>query len=281
MGVSADWRVKRVGGGGSFKAVNSVVDLSASAMLLAQTPVADDEQAPNKLDNFLGCNPLSSSSDHDHLHLNHNFNMGGSGSGSSSSSSMLGLSMIKSWLRTHPPNSNISSSLAGTEIGAPAQALSLSTASASGGGCGIDHNDPQMQTAPPVPPLLLDNSSNDDTPTTLSADSLPRRSADTFGQRTSIYRGVTRFALLPFSLTPHHLLLFIYAYICSLWRSIYCTCMSQYICWDLLAFGAGIDGLGDMRLTFGTIPAVGKAKLAREGKVTVTLVPSSDATSHY
>ncbi|XP_030472309.2 AP2-like ethylene-responsive transcription factor BBM [Syzygium oleosum] len=191
-GDVSDWRVKRVGGDGSFKAVNSVVDLSASAMLLAQTPVADDEQAPNKLDNFLGCNPLSSSSDHDHLHLNHNFNMGGSGSGSASSSSMLGLSMIKSWLRTHPPNSNTSTSLAGTEIGAPAQALSLSTASASGGGCGIDHNDPQMQTAPPAPPLLRDNSSTDDTPTTLSADSLPRRSADTFGQRTSIYRGVTR-----------------------------------------------------------------------------------------
>lgn len=186
-GDVSDWRLKRLGGDGGFKAVNSVVDLSASAMLLAQTPVADDEQPHNKLDDFLGCNPLSSSSDHDHLHLNHNLNKGDTGS--SPSSSMLGLSMIKSWLRTHPPNSNTSTSLAGTEIGAPAQALSLSTASAGGGG--IDHDERQMQTAPPLPPPL-DSSSTDDTPTTLSADSLPRRSVDTFGQRTSIYRGVTR-----------------------------------------------------------------------------------------
>lgn len=214
MGVGADWRVKRMGGDGSFKAVSSVADLSASAMLLAQTPVADDEQPPNKLDNFLGCNPLSSSSDHDHLHLNHNHNKGGSGT--ASSSSMLGLSMIKSWLRTHPPNSNTSTSLAGTEIGAPAQALSLSTASASGGGSAIDRNDPQMQTAPPLPPPL-DNSSTDDTPTTLSVDSLSRRSVDTFGQRTSIYRGVTRFPLLPFSQTPHRLLIYTYAYKCPMW----------------------------------------------------------------
>ncbi|XP_030540729.2 AP2-like ethylene-responsive transcription factor AIL1 [Rhodamnia argentea] len=189
-GDVSDWRVKRVGGDGSFKPVSSVVDLSASAMLLAQTPVAYDEQSHNKVDNFLGCNPLTSSSDRDHLHLNHNHNNGGSGS----SSSMLGLSMIKSWLRTHPPNSHTGTSLAGTEIGEPAQVLSLSTASASGGGCGIDHSDPQMQTAPrprpPHPPL--DVSSTDDTATTLSADSLPRRSVDTFGQRTSIYRGVTR-----------------------------------------------------------------------------------------
>lgn len=193
MDVGADWRVKRVGGDGSFKPVSSVVDL-----ILAQTPVADDEQSPNKLDSFLGCNPLSSSSDHDHLHLNHNHNKGGSGSGSGSSSSMLGLSMIKSWLRTHPPNSHTSTGLAGTEIGAPVQVLSLSTASASGGGCGIDHSGPQMQTAPPPPPHPpLDISSTDDTATTLSADSLPRRSVDTFGQRTSIYRGVTRFPLLP------------------------------------------------------------------------------------
>lgn len=48
-----------------------------------------------------------------------------------------------------------------------------------------------------------------------------------------------------------------------------------------LGFGAGIDGLGDMRLTFGTTPAVGKAKLAREGKVTATLVPLSDTMSYY
>lgn len=49
---------------------------------------------------------------------------------------------------------------------------------------------------------------------------------------------------------------------------------------SLLAFGEGIDGLGDTRLIFGTIPAAGKAKLAREGKVTVTPVPFSDTMSH-
>lgn len=199
MGVGADWRVKRAGGDGSFKAMSSVVDLSASAMLLAQTPGAD-EQPYNKLDNFLGCTPLSSSSDHDRLHLNPDHNKGGSASASASSSSMLGLSMIKSWLRNHPPNSNNSASLAGTEIGAPAQALSLSTASASGGGFGIDHNDPQIQTNTPAPaPPPLDNSSTVDIPTTFSADSLPRRSVDTFGQRTSIYRGVTRFPFFLFT----------------------------------------------------------------------------------
>ncbi|EYU39474.1 hypothetical protein MIMGU_mgv1a022420mg [Erythranthe guttata] len=100
-------------------------------------------------------------------------------------SSTIGLSMIKNWLRNNPE--------AG---GSGAQTLSLSMST----GCS------QSQTSSPLPLVVVGNNiaaaateitsctseSSKDGQSGALLESVPRKSVETFGQRTSIYRGVTR-----------------------------------------------------------------------------------------
>lgn len=78
-----------------------------------------------------------------------------------------------------------------------------------------------------------------------------RKSLDIFGQRTSQYRGVTRFVIVHH---PNSL-----SIIClSLFLPIFCS----------LIFGCiGTNGPVDMKLTFGTIVAKRKDKAGKVGKV--------------
>lgn len=130
-------------------------------------------------------------------------------SGSISNTSSIGLSMIKTWLRNQPvpaPQQDNENDGAGTASSggnsgslASAQTLSLSmstgsqssstlpllTASTAVGGRGGESSssDNKMQKTASG----LDSQTG-------AIEAVPRKSIDTFGQRTSIYRGVTRCA---------------------------------------------------------------------------------------
>lgn len=127
----------------------------------------------------------------------------GGGRGSINNSNSIGLSMIKSWLRNQPAppqqpqeNKNDVASV-GTLTNAQTLSLSMSTGSqsssplplvmASGGSRAESSSSENKQKA-----TALDGQSG-------AVEAVPRKSIDTFGQRTSIYRGVTRFLLLLFS----------------------------------------------------------------------------------
>ncbi|KAE8678638.1 AP2-like ethylene-responsive transcription factor BBM2 [Hibiscus syriacus] len=116
--------------------------------------------------------------------------------GDNSGSSSIGLSMIKTWLRNQPAqtqaeaknNGGASQSLSlsmstGSQTGSPLPLLA--TTSAGGASCGesssSDNNKQQQKT-----PTCMDIAPNG------ASEATPRKSIDTFGQRTSIYRGVTR-----------------------------------------------------------------------------------------
>ncbi|KAF5810043.1 putative transcription factor AP2-EREBP family [Helianthus annuus] len=100
---------------------------------------------------------------------------------SNTATSSIGLSMIKNWLRNNPTPSNQNAATGPQETapmsvfssGARTNELSLSM-----GTGGDDNKRQQMEVATTV------DSEN--------AAAVPRKSIDTFGQRTSIYRGVTR-----------------------------------------------------------------------------------------
>lgn len=169
-----------------------------------------------KLENFLGGNSFA---DHQNEYGGNNNNSysslhlpvtqpepscgGGGGGGDDSTNSnnnnSIGLSMIKTWLRNQPPPENNTSN--NNENGAArVQTLSLSMSTGS-------------QSSSSVPLLNasatngeISSSENKQLPTTsVALDSnqtgaivetaAPRKSIDTFGQRTSIYRGVTRFSI--------------------------------------------------------------------------------------
>ncbi|KAI4350183.1 hypothetical protein L6164_010689 [Bauhinia variegata] len=102
--------------------------------------------------------------------------------------SNIGLSMIKTWLRNQPiaisPSQEHNVNNAGSGVGATnTQSLSLSMTMSSllapNENCSSDNKQP--------------TTTNDTQSQTPSVDqATPRKSVDTFGQRTSIYRGVTR-----------------------------------------------------------------------------------------
>lgn len=125
--------------------------------------------------------------------------------------SSIGLSMIKNWLRNNPTPSNQTDTVGLPEIqengertaamsvysgggggGGRTNELSLSMGTGDGGGFGVsgggdslsvDNKRQQMEVATAVD---SDNGGGG------TAEAVPRKSIDTFGQRTSIYRGVTR-----------------------------------------------------------------------------------------
>ncbi|OIW21774.1 hypothetical protein TanjilG_10673 [Lupinus angustifolius] len=132
-----------------------------------------------------------------------------SAAGSGGGGNSIGLSMIKTWLRNQPPqpdnnnnnknnNTNDSNGVSATPCAAPSgtransvQTLSLSMSTGSqsqlnmvnvgaGKSCSSDNKKPSMAST-----MTLDTQ-------TESIETVPRKSIDTFGQRTSIYRGVTR-----------------------------------------------------------------------------------------
>lgn len=141
---------------------------------------------------------------------------GGGGGSSTNNGNSIGLSMIKTWLRNQPPhsaNNNNNESGGGGNSRNSVQTLSLSMSTGS-----------QSSSSLPLLTASVDNgesSSDNKQPLTTAAlettqtgggavETAPRKSIDTFGQRTSIYRGVTRFSILHQKQTYYeYLLLFL------------------------------------------------------------------------
>jgi AP2-like factor (ANT lineage) len=118
--------------------------------------------------------------------------------GGDNKNSSIGLSMIKTWLRNQPAPTQQDTNNKNNG-GAQSLSLSMSTGSQSaasalpllavnggvnntgGDQSSSDNNKQQKSTTP-----SLDSQTG-------AVESVPRKSIDTFGQRTSIYRGVTRY----------------------------------------------------------------------------------------
>ncbi|KAL3523291.1 hypothetical protein ACH5RR_016125 [Cinchona calisaya] len=155
-----------------------------------------------KLENFLGVGGHS-------LHLPSSQTVE---TNSSNNNTTMGLSMIKSWLRNNPSTQSSQPenkndgheavNIGGVNNNASAQNLSLSmstggsqqasalpllTASCSDGGDGGGESSTSENIQPQngMMTTTLDSQSG-------AIEAVPRKSIDTFGQRTSIYRGVTR-----------------------------------------------------------------------------------------
>ena len=171
-----------------------------------------NQQQQPKLENFLGGHSFGeheqtyggNSASTDYMFPAQPVSAGGGGSGGGSNnnnnSNSIGLSMIKTWLRNQPPNSeniNNNNESGGNIRSSVQQTLSLSMSTGS-----------QSSTSLPLLTASVDNgesSSDNKQPNTSAAldstqtgaiETAPRKSIDTFGQRTSIYRGVTRFFIL-------------------------------------------------------------------------------------
>ena len=109
--------------------------------------------------------------------------------------SSIGLSMIKTWLKNQPAPTQQDTNNK-SNGGAQSLSLSMSTGSQSGSDLpllavnGGGHRTRGEQSS-------SDNNKQQTTPSldsqTGAIEAVPRKSIDTFGQRTSIYRGVTRY----------------------------------------------------------------------------------------
>lgn len=194
----------------------------------------------------------------------------GSGeNGSGCMSGSIGLSMIKSWLRNQPApvaHENQGESSNGLNCNGSAQTLSLSMGTGS-----------QLNTSLPLLAAASasagggersgENKSSGsgglDGQSGAIVEAVPRKSIDTFGQRTSIYRGVTRL------FTDHRNYIF---------KKVLNQSLVWFIC-DFVMFiemtnkwffFIGIDGLVGRKLICGIIAVEGKVRLVREGKVCFT-----------
>lgn len=129
------------------------------------------------------------STDHHHHHEQAQHPNNDINGGAGNNSSTIGLSMIKNWLRNNPSApAPLDNKVAGPPPPPPAASQTLSLSMSTG-----------SQSSSTLP-LLNANATTEsctsdgklDAQTGGAIESVPRKSIDTFGQRTSIYRGVTR-----------------------------------------------------------------------------------------
>ncbi|XP_077228956.1 AP2-like ethylene-responsive transcription factor BBM [Tasmannia lanceolata] len=194
-----DWNMKPM----DINCETNFKTTSELSMLVGSSSNQNLEPEEPKLEDFLGghsfsdhdqklsgCNALQTTYDDSSDYMFSNTPNTGNSS--------IGLSMIKTWLRNQPAppqaeNKNDPASNGGTLTNVQTLSLSMSTGS---------------QSSSPLPLLGVtggsggessssENKQRTSTPTTLDSqtgaiEAVPRKSIDTFGQRTSIYRGVTR-----------------------------------------------------------------------------------------
>lgn len=164
-----------------------------------------ENQEPPKLENFLGIGEVQNRNNNingDYSIYSSVTNTTNNIGSNTNNNNTIGLSMIKNWLRNNPntttPSENDNKEGEGVVVGGGnnAQSLSLSMSTGGGGGGGGENscsseNNKQQENA---------NGTNGsiDAQNNGAIEAVPRKSIDTFGQRTSIYRGVTRYCLFPF-----------------------------------------------------------------------------------
>ncbi|EEF47356.1 Protein AINTEGUMENTA, putative [Ricinus communis] len=224
---SQDWNMKGLGmNPGTTYKTNS--DLSMLMGSSCNTQSIDQNQEP-KLENFLGvhsfsnhehklpaCNTMYNTGTGDYMFQNCSLQQAtpndrtsnGEGTDSinaSSSNSSIGLSMIKTWLRNQPaPTQQQQQQQQETKNtnggGAQSLSLSMSTGSQSGSPLTLLAANGEGNNSSGDHSSSSDNNKQQKTTTltngidsqTGAIEAVPRKSIDTFGQRTSIYRGVTR-----------------------------------------------------------------------------------------
>ncbi|XP_042038076.1 AP2-like ethylene-responsive transcription factor AIL1 [Salvia splendens] len=134
----------------------------------------EDQNRP-KLENFLGVHQENSYNIYQENEATSNPNPN-----PNTTTSTIGLSMITNWLRNNPtPPHAAETKTAPPPSAASSQSLSLSIS----------------QSTTPLPSdtkLATESQTVVSASATVAIESVPRKSIDTFGQRTSIYRGVTR-----------------------------------------------------------------------------------------
>ncbi|XP_027367109.1 AP2-like ethylene-responsive transcription factor BBM [Abrus precatorius] len=180
-----DWNTKGLGSNTEDNYNSQNLLLGTSTSCSSDRNVDSNQQHP-KLENFLGQHSLG---EHDFMFPNSSLKLppqpsekpATCGDGSPKNSSSIGLSMIKTWLRNQTtesdsvPAANTSLSMSTTVSQSSTLALPLLTASVDGESSSSDSKQQQ-----------------DNNQTVAIVENVPRKSVDTFGQRTSIYRGVTR-----------------------------------------------------------------------------------------
>ncbi|XP_028554189.1 AP2-like ethylene-responsive transcription factor BBM2 [Dendrobium catenatum] len=180
-----DWSIKSLDFKGTPSELSMIVDSSGGKRGNMEDVVVDEP----KLEDFLGGHSFSDhepkigslAGDH-YLYSNCSLQVPGVASGGGGNGS-IGLSMIKTWLRNQPAPSGpmMEGNEGGDDVGS-GTSQSLAT-----GGGGDDGGES----------LLLEKEKGGGNCGKTDAQSgaieaVPRKSIDTFGQRTSIYRGVTR-----------------------------------------------------------------------------------------
>ncbi|KAM3360409.1 AP2-like ethylene-responsive transcription factor AIL1 [Capsicum galapagoense] len=171
----------------------------------------ENNQEPPKLENFLGIGEQKLQQ----VCSNNNNNTNNNGDYSiycsppsniiseNNANNIIGLSMIKNWLRNNPNTTTVATTTTNPSCqddkkdnggvmvvvggGGNAQSLSLSMSTGGGGGensCSSENNKQEIVNG--------NNGSIIDGQISGAIEVVPKKSIDTFGQRTSIYRGVTR-----------------------------------------------------------------------------------------
>ncbi|KAM0922076.1 hypothetical protein ACQ4PT_006415 [Festuca glaucescens] len=206
-----DWAMRGLDYHGGSSELSMLVGSSGGRMTV------DDGEAP-KLEDFLGGNSFSDVQDHASSYL---FSSGGAaiGGGAATSShgvdggrggSTIELSMIKTWLRNDNNQAQHEQAMS-TDASATTYACSGALGT-SGNGVGAassrgqqglalsmsmgSNSHPQMPVVAAAAGGGAESTSSEnkrvDSPSAGTGDAVQRKSIDTFGQRTSIYRGVTR-----------------------------------------------------------------------------------------
>uniref|UniRef100_A0ACD5V731 Uncharacterized protein n=1 Tax=Avena sativa TaxID=4498 RepID=A0ACD5V731_AVESA len=201
-----DWAMRGLDYHGGSSELSMLVGSSGGRMTV------DDGEAP-KLEDFLGGNSFSDVQDHAGGYL---FSSGGASMGGAAAAgshgveggrggSTIELSMIKTWLRNDSNQAHHEHEMS-TDASATTYACSAAQG-ANGNGVGArgqqglalsmsmgSNSHPQMPVVAAAGGAESTSSENKrvDSPSAGAGDAVQRKSIDTFGQRTSIYRGVTR-----------------------------------------------------------------------------------------
>jgi len=197
----------------NYNSQNLLLGTSCSDQNMNNNQHHQQQQQP-KLENFLGGHSFG---EHDQTYGGNSASteymfptqpVAGNGGSSTSNSNSIGLSMIKTWLRNQPAPSenNNNNNESGGNSGNSVQTLSLSMSTGSQSNtslpvlsASVENGKSSSDNKQPPPTTAALDTTTTTTPTG-ATESAPRKSIDTFGQRTSIYRGVTRFKFFSFYL---------------------------------------------------------------------------------
>ncbi|CAN4126651.1 unnamed protein product [Withania somnifera] len=195
---------------------NDYKTTSEMSMLMAgscHSQHLENNQEPPKLENFLGIGEQKlqqvCSNDNTNNNNNGNYNIycnGPNNISENNANNIIGLSMIKNWLRnnpnttmTIPPHSSLNDkevrgvvAVASGDGGGINNAQSLSLSMNTGGDGGGENSCSSENNKQETNLVNGNNNGTIDGQISGAIEAMPRKSIDTFGQRTSIYRGVTR-----------------------------------------------------------------------------------------